>query len=480
MIRNTRFICNTHAVAFSRSVPLDPTGMPLSSPTPVVESPSGMSRFLALASLMLAGEAIFGLPFHVSRYFRPAFVEVFDVTQTQLGWMGSFYGAIATVSYLLGGRLADRFSPRGLLCFSLVITGLSGVYMMTIPSRTALFALYGFWGISTILPFWSSLIRATRDWGGTAEQGRAFGMLDAGRGLLAAVLATLALFLFSWTMPISDADISIVEKTRAIQITIASYTAACFVAAMMVWFCLRSPRPNGSTETASPESAQSRSPWRTVIRMPAVWLQAIVIVGAYCTFKGVDYYSQYARDIWGWSDVDASTLSTLSSWMRPIAAVSAGILADRFRPSRVVIASFVIAAVASFSMAVISPGAFAGSDIVGAGSPLWLLWGTILVGSLGIFALRGVYFALLEESHVPMHITGTAVGVVSFIGYTPEIFMPLVGGLLIDHWDGGITGYQVFFALLVVACFVGIVAAWRLRQIARTTSESPNHPSPTN
>lgn len=442
----------------------------MSSSDPEIESTGGISRFLAIVSLMLAGEAIFGLPFHVSRYFRPAFVDVFDVTQTQLGLMGSLYGAIATVSYLLGGRLADRYSPRGLLCFSLVITGLSGIYMMTIPSRAGLFGLYAFWGASTILPFWSALIRATRDWGGAVQQGRAFGMLDAGRGLLAAILATVALVLFSWTMPTESVDVSIAEKTRAIQITILSYTSACFVAAVMVWLCLRSPRAGAASETTGDLKMGDRSPWITVLRMPAVWFQAIVIVGAYCTFKGVDYYSQYARDIWGWSDVEASTLSTVSSWMRPIAALSAGVLADRFRPSRVVIAAFVIAAFASFSMAVMSPGDFAGADRIAAGSPLWLLWGTILAGSLGIFALRGVYFALLEESHVPLHVTGTAVGVVSFIGYTPEIFMPLIGGWLIDRWDGEITGYQVYFALLVAACCVGIVAAWALRRIARTST----------
>ena len=88
-----------------------------------------------------------------------------------------------------------------------------------------------------------------------------------------------------------------------------------------------------------------------------------------------------------------------------------------------------------------------------------------MVGCLGIFALRGIYFALLEESQVPLRVTGTAVGVVSFIGYTPEIFMPVLGGMLIDHWNGGITGYQVFFGLLVLACLVGIFAAWRLRRL---------------
>ncbi len=423
---------------------------------------------------MFAGEAIFGLPFHVSRYFRPAFVDVFDVTQTQLGWMGSLYGAVATIGYLLGGRLADRFSARGLLCFALLITGLSGVYMLTIPSATGLFGLYAFWGASTILPFWSALIRATRDWGGTDQQGRAFGMLDAGRGLLAAVLATFALLMFRWALSSTKTEISIEEKTHAIQITIATYIAACGLAAVMVWFFLpkTSPqdeppqieRPAGGSDGGSDDEV---SAWQEVIGMPAVWFQAIVIVGAYCTFKGIDYYSQYAKDIWGWSDVDASTLSTFSSWMRPIATVAAGLIADRFRPSRTVIAAFVVVALSSFSMAMMSPSSLSSAGIVILdGSPLWLLWGTILVGCLGIFALRGIYFALLEESHVPFRVTGTAVGVVSFIGYTPEIFMPLVGGMLIDRWDGGITGYQVLFGILIGACLIGMLAAWWLLRLA--------------
>ena len=47
----------------------------------------------------------------------------------------------------------------------------------------------GFFGVTTILFFWAALIRATRDWGGNNAQGRAFGLLDGGRGLLAALLA---------------------------------------------------------------------------------------------------------------------------------------------------------------------------------------------------------------------------------------------------------------------------------------------------
>ena len=89
---------------------------------------------------------------------------------------------------------------------------------------------------------------------------------------------------------------------------------------------------------------------------------------------------------------------------------------------------------------------------------VWLLWANILVGCLGIFALRGVYFALLEEARIPREFTGTAVGVVSFIGYTPEIFIPIVGGKLIDHWQSGPMGYNVLFGIFAVCALLGIVA----------------------
>ncbi len=403
-------------------------------------------------SLVLAGEAIFGLPFHVSRYFRPTYVEVFAISQTQLGVLGSIYGLVAMFAYLLGGGLADRFSPRGLIVFSLLATAASGLYMATIPSFTGLSVLFAFWAIATILPFWSALIRATREWGGRQQQGTAFGVLDGGRGLLAAVLAMLALFTFAQLLPDGGASASAAQKTAALRTTIFVYTAACGVAAAFAWFLIPAgapgPRGDGWQRPARGQLA-------AVARMPAVWLQAVVIIAAYCTFKGVDYYSQFARDVWGWSDVGSAGLSAFSSWMRPVAAIGAGFLADRLQSSRVVIGCFVLTAAAYVSFIFATPAAAAG----------WLLWANVLTSGLGLFALRGIYFALLEESAVPLHLTGTAVGVVSFIGYTPEIFMPLLGGWLIDRWAGGATGYNVLFSFLCAVSAVGIVAAVMLRRL---------------
>jgi nitrate/nitrite transporter NarK len=405
-------------------------------------------------SLVFAGEAVFGLPFHVSRYFRPTYVEVFDISQTQLGVLGSIYGFVAMFAYLLGGGLADRFSPRGLLVFSLLVTGASGLYMATIPSFAAMCLLFAFWGVSTILPFWSALIRATREWGGPEQQGVAFGLLDGGRGLLAALLAMLALFLFAQLLPDGGVSATPEQKTAALKSTIFVYTGACLVAAAFVWLFI----PAAAPEKHSSHLRPHRSGYLIeLLKMPAVWLQAVVIIAAYCTFKGIDYYSQYASDVWAWSDVRSAGLSAFSSWMRPIAAIGAGLLADRLSSSRVVIGCFVLTGAAYISLILTTP----------AEVTIWLLWANVMISCLGLFALRGIYFALLEESQVPRYMTGTAVGVVSFIGYTPEIFMPLLGGWLLDRWPGEITGYNVLFSFLGLMSIVGIVATVMLRRLHR-------------
>lgn len=410
------------------------------------------ARLVAMFSLIIAGEAIFCLPFHIARYFRPTFVDVFGFTQTQLGMLGSTYGVIAMFAYIFGGPLADRFSARRLLSFALVITGASGFYLLTIPSFQQMFWLYGFWGISTILPFWAALIRATREWGGDDKQGEAFGILDGGRGLIAALLATLALFFFSMFMPATDEIATLAQKTAALRSTMCVYTCICFVAATFVWLFVPELTPNRTSERTV-ERRQGHL--LQVLKMPAVWLQALIIVGAYCVYKGGDFYSQYARDIWGWSDVHAARLSALSVWTRPVAAIGAGLIADRLSSTRVIMGCFTLTGLAYISFILTPPG-----DTL-----TWLLWTNVLATCTGMFALRGIYFALLEESSVPPEMTGTAVGVVSFIGYTPEIFMPLLGGWLIDLWAGGVTGYQVLFAFLGAMSVLSIVAAWILRRV---------------
>jgi len=406
-----------------------------------------------MLGLIIAGEAVYALPFHVARFFRPTVLEVFSLSATELGAAQSVYGIVAMLAYFPGGPLADRFSARKLLATSLWATAAGGLYMATFPDYSGSLLVWGFFGITTILLFWAALIRATRDWGGHDEQGRAYGLLDGGRGIVAAGLASVGVMMFGLAFPEGYGSASIEEKEAALRLIIYGYTTVTALAGVFVWFALSDGHPSGEPEPKL-WKPHTESVWNhivKVLRIPAVWLQAVIILCAYVGYKGFDNYSLFAVQAYGLDEVDAARVVTIGSWMRPIAALGAGLLGDRFSVARMVAVTFVLLLASDLYFAMTTP-------IPGA---TWVLLANILLGASAIFGIRGLYYALFEEAKVPAAVTGTAVGFVSVVGYTPDIFVMYVAGLFIDN-SPGLSGHQHFFWFLSVFAFVGLLASLAL------------------
>jgi sugar phosphate permease len=422
------------------------------------ERASSLQRARLILTLVIAGEAVFGLPFIVARVFRPTLLDVFQITNLQLGSAFSLYGVVAMLTYCPGGPLADRFSPRWLLAVSLATTSLGGIYYATFPSVTGLTVLFGFWGLSTILLFWAALIRATREWGGAESQGTGFGILDGGRGLFAAILASITVAVFDALLPADVASASLEQRGEALRIVILIFTAMTMAVAVLVWFWVPSESQD-SPNLTHPVSGKSVV---SVLKNPAVWLQGVIVLCAYTGFKGADDFGLYSRDAFGFDDVKSARLSTLSLWVRPFAALGAGLLADRIRTSRAVLLCFLVVLIGDLVVAlgVILPSA------------TWVLSMTIAGISAGVFGLRGIYFALLDDGHVPAAVTGTAVGLVSVIGYTPDIFMGPVMGYLTDNYPGAL-GHEYLFAVLAAFAAVGLLATLLFQWVARRASPVP-------
>ncbi|RLA26287.1 MAG: MFS transporter, partial [Gammaproteobacteria bacterium] len=182
------------------------------------------SRVFRITALIFAGEMIFALPFHTQRFFRPTLLEAFDLSNTQLGDMFAAYGVAAMICYLAGGPFADRYPARSLLAGSLVLTAIGGLYMATFPGALGMTALYGYWGVTTIFFFWAALIKATRDWGGSTSQGTAFGILDGGRGLAAAVFGALAVSILALYLPNETARVTDVARQAGLRSIILYYS----------------------------------------------------------------------------------------------------------------------------------------------------------------------------------------------------------------------------------------------------------------
>ncbi len=408
-------------------------------------------RSMAMISLIAAGEAVFALPFVLARVFRPTVLDAFGLTNLQLGVAFSLYGIVAMISYFAGGPLADRYTARRLMTIALLATAWGGVVYATIPSLAVLRPLYAYWGLTTILLFWAALIRATREWGGPTRQGRAYGILDGGRGFFAALLASVSVAIFAALLPVDPATATLAERTTALSQVIWIFTGVTVGAGVLVWIFVPETTP------AEPYHRFTLEGLRTVVRMPAVWLQAAIVVCAYVGYKSTDNFSLFARDAFGYDDVAAAQVGTISFWVRPFAAIAAGLLADRIGTSKATALSFGILIVGSLSIALgaLQPGAH------------WMIVAVVIGTSTGIYALRGIYFALFGEARVPLAFTGSAVGVVSVIGYTPDVFMGPAMGFLLDRSPGTL-GHQHVFAMVAIFGVIGLLSTLVFQRITRS------------
>ena len=411
-------------------------------------------HFLLL--LILAGEAIFIIPFVLSRVFRPTVLEAFNLDNVQLGLCFSIYGIVALLSYLFGGPLADKFPPRKLIAVALWTTALGGLVYATFPSYTILKILYGYWGFTTIFLCWAPMIKATRVWGGAKSQGKAFGFLDGGRGLVGALIGTIGIFIFSLFLTTQISEATPAESRAAFKYVILVATGIVALIGVLVWLFMKM---DNTVETAIILDKITLSQIKEVLRLPSVWLLMLIILCAYVGYKITDIFSLYAQEVMLYDQVESAQIGTLLLFVRPIIGVLIGILADRSQTTFWLIISFVI----SFFGALL----FATGIISHSTTLLFFL--SILIVATGVYAARSLYYAVMERGQIPIVLTGTAVGLISVVGYTPDIFAGPAIGYLLDNSPGAV-GHQQVFLMLAVFSFVGGIAAWYYFQLYKKES----------
>lgn len=400
---------------------------------------------LTLFSLVLASGSIYALPY-LRQTYHTTMLEAYGLTNTQLGVLQATFGLTALFCYLPGGKVADRFPARKLLSLSLVLTAIGGGLVLLSSRWPILIGVNAFWGVCTILTFWPALIKATRVWAGEENQGSAFGLLQGFTALVLASLTGVGVAAFS----------RYADPVLGLKTVIAIYSVANLLAAVAVWkFC--------PVENERPKADEEETGYLEVSKMRAVQLQAVVILTAYLASWGTADFAAYAEHGFGQSRVRGASLSNFSLWLNPLAAMVAGWMADRVGSSRVIQVGF-LASTLSLIVFGLTPA-----------SPhrVWFLWMGACVVSLSTFAVMGVYYALLDEGGVPLEATGRAVGIVSIIGYTPDVFAPLLHGWLLDSLPGA-DGHRAFYLILAGATVVGLTAARAYPSVENPIASQPS------
>lgn len=408
---------------------------------------SNIKKWLALFLLSLGGGTIYIVPYYKYTYYDQIQAAT-GLSNYQLGMMLTVYGVIAMISYIPGGFLADKFSARTLFTFSMITTGLLTFWYATLPGYNTLLLIHILMSFTSVLTFWSAYLKGVRSLGTKEEQGRMYGISDSIRAIAgAAVSFALLAILGSAT-------------TDAVGVTNTFYVMAIFYIAVGVLTFFLMPKEDASAASGDEEKAQqpklSLQAVKTVIKMPAVWFISLTVFCWFAAYGTLTFAVPYLSSGFGLTAEMAGTVGIIRMYVVAIfAAPIAGIIADKMKsPSKLLIYLGAICSVLA-GVYVLIP---ARSTFV-----MLMVVVTIAVATV-ICAARGIYFATMAETRIPLYVTGVATGIISVICYLPDVFMhPMIGSWLDKY---GLLGYKYTFIWMLGLLIFATISAVLVRRSA--------------
>lgn len=402
---------------------------------------SASSKYIVLVLMIISLCTIYILPYLRYSYFTPL-QEAMGLLDnaTAYGNLVSVYGIMNVIFYLPGGIIADKVDPKKLLVFSMISSGALGLWMATWPGYSMLMLIHALWSVTTVLTFWSSSIKVMNMLSSRDDQGKMFGLLEGGRGLVGLGVNAAFLAMFAYFAGQAGGDV------KGITIVVIGVSILMILDGVALAFLL----PKTDTSTATNSSIKD-----SIIAMgksftkPITWALAAIIFTCSAIGASASYYAPYLQGI-GMTVVMASTFAVLRGQATTIvAAPIAGFASKKFGRSSFVM---LIACIGLVIMALLL-------RFIPASNTVLIFLMVIMVLSTFFFASnRAVYWAIIDEADTPKNMVGSVVGVASLVGYLPDTFIHTLFGSYLDNNDASVA-YGKIFTFCIGCAVLGLLAS---------------------
>lgn len=382
-----------------------------------------------LVILAIAGSLIYGLPYFRS-YYYDAYLEAYNLTNTQMGTLGAMFGVFGMVSYLFGGVVADFISPKKLISASLILTGVAGFCHLFVSSYSMLLVIYLVWGFTSLFAFWPALVKGIRSLAANNEQSKAYGFMEGGRGVTNAAHLAIALAIFNMISRNSG-------DAAGLKGVIVFYSVVVILLGILILLFFHDPKTTEKSERFNFKQVLS------VIKLPQVWILCLILCSTYVMNMSYSYFNPYATSAFGIAMAGGAMVAIMADYIRPVASIGGGIVADRLGRPRIMILAFLVMAAGTFAIAL-----FPSMSL-----PVFVVMCAIVY--FGMYCNYGIVFSLMDDGGIPMEVSGTAVGVICTVGYLPEVICPLAAGHILDTFSA--TGYKYYFIAVGVVMLIGVV-----------------------
>ncbi len=376
-----------------------------------------------------------------------------DSVNEYIGTLALIFGVITMVMYVLGGILVDKFGEKLMLVLGgLMMAGGSILYGLSMSNASLVlaFILFGF-GTGTM---WGGYLKLTRKLGNAEEQGRMYSTSEFVRGITGTIVGLLGVAMLNQAiLPSGLTDTAVIGEKWMLLLFVH---AAIYIVSVICCIILV---PNNVIGCEEDDSAEVEPfTWKgaaQVIKMPGTWFAtAVLFFGYSITACASGYLGAYTESVIGVTTSQASTFAIIRNYF--IAAISTfliGYVAMKLKSESKTIGIYSLISAVMIAVMLLTAGNF-----------------TICIICTFIFAaaytgMRGLYFAVPSETKIPVQLTGVATGIISFIGYLPDVFFAKIAGRWLDRY--GLQGYNYIWYWAIGCAVIGTVVCFSTYRYAK-------------
>lgn len=407
------------------------------------------NRFVIIL-VAIAGMSVYLLPYF-RYYYYDAYVAYFGINDLQMGMLGSIYGALAIIGYCLGGWVADRVSLKLAISGSLIVTGASAIILLMKPVFPIHVAIYGLWGVTSILTFWNPCMKALRALCKPEEQGRGYALFDMVRGMLNFLTGLVVLAAYT-------AVANKIGEANGITGLITFYGAEAIIVGIIVYFALKKTLPDFlENKNKSQKNTSFAKNVLTTLKKPTTWCVVIMMFMTYGVIITYNYVVPYCTAAFGMSAALASIMGYAANGFRFCGCWIGGQIADRKGLSNMLLVDIILMIIGVLGL-LFTPRSM---------NFMWMLVISIALLCSFMYSAQALHYAVLEEGDYPVEIMGATTFILSPIGYgIAESIMPMYNGWCLNHFEG-LAGYEAIFKTFIAMLVIALIATIVFRKLTK-------------
>lgn len=412
------------------------------------------------------------------RYVIPNFHSYLGLSQGEFDLIVSIYGFVSLVTRIPGGWLADRFSAKNMLIFSLISTGIIGLWWtFTIQFKDSIdksariiqfYIIYSLWGVTIAGLFWTPLWKLVSQNVTKEQQGSAYGLQGSILGFFGVILVTGGGMLVTY----------FVGKGFEWTFFVFAYAIMFFVflSALLAFIFIKKVQRNEKETFNFKEKIFGLFKPMKFLR---VWLMGFFVFGMYMFQSTFAYYMKDVLSRIGVMAIIVAAIGGLRSYgLRFFVASPVGKWSDKW-------SSYVYGLTALLAIGLLSaviytalPG-FNGwfislSKAIQIMLQIFMIILFVFIGSVG-WALLTLRFVQVGEIPMAKNSYANTIAVISWIAFTPDAWFGYIASVIGKNFSEinpdtnisqySLTGLQILLGIAIGCVAFGLICGYAIFQI---------------